>query len=152
MVVQAVEFSPDGEALATGSWDGTVRIWDPVTGTQRHTFTGHRVAGRGSDLRPEDSTVEATCYTSACHATKNSLTGGHATSGVSHHTGIRREAEPAAPDVIRDERLESRQERGVPGAVQDLEHVDLAGTTGLLETRDEATNLITLIEGFENIF
>ena len=52
-----------------------------------HTFTAHRVAGRGSDIRPEDSTVEATCFTSACHSTKNSLTSGHNTSGIAKHTG-----------------------------------------------------------------
>jgi hypothetical protein len=52
-----------------------------------HTFTAHRVAGRGSDIRPEDTTAEATCYTSACHSTKNSLTSGHSTSAVNHHTG-----------------------------------------------------------------
>jgi hypothetical protein len=52
-----------------------------------HTYTNHRVAGRGTDLRPEDSTVEVTCSTSTCHPTKNSLTSGHSSSGVSHHIG-----------------------------------------------------------------
>ncbi len=49
-----------------------------------HTFTSHRVAGRGSDLRPEDSTVEVTCVTTACHPTKLQATG-HATAAVGDH-------------------------------------------------------------------
>ncbi|WP_246044628.1 chitobiase/beta-hexosaminidase C-terminal domain-containing protein [Geomonas ferrireducens] len=49
-----------------------------------HTFTGHRVAGRGSDLRPEDSTLEVTCSTSACHPTKTTATG-HVTAAVNDH-------------------------------------------------------------------
>ena len=40
----AVSIAPDGTWLATASNDGTVRIWDPATGNQRHTLTGH--AGR----------------------------------------------------------------------------------------------------------
>ena len=52
-----------------------------------HTFTGHRVAGRGSDIRPEDSTIEMSCSTSACHATKTNMATGHSTYDTSHHVG-----------------------------------------------------------------
>ncbi|QWV95164.1 chitobiase/beta-hexosaminidase C-terminal domain-containing protein [Geomonas oryzisoli] len=52
-----------------------------------HTYTSHRVAGRGTDLRPEDSTVELSCATSLCHSTKTSLTTGHSTYDTSHHVG-----------------------------------------------------------------
>jgi hypothetical protein len=52
-----------------------------------HTFTGHRVAGRGTDLRPEDTTAEVTCSTSSCHATKTSLSTSHSTYDTSHHVG-----------------------------------------------------------------
>ncbi|HEX9076706.1 MAG TPA: NB-ARC domain-containing protein [Anaerolineae bacterium] len=32
-VISAVAFSPDEEHLATGSWDGVIKMWDPATGT-----------------------------------------------------------------------------------------------------------------------
>uniref|UniRef100_A0A146LXZ6 Notchless 1 n=2 Tax=Lygus hesperus TaxID=30085 RepID=A0A146LXZ6_LYGHE len=40
--VISVKFSPDGEKLASGSGDTTVRFWDVVTQTPHHTCKGHR--------------------------------------------------------------------------------------------------------------
>ncbi|NTV50195.1 MAG: alpha-2-macroglobulin [Geobacteraceae bacterium] len=51
-----------------------------------HKFTNHKVAGRGSDLRPQDSTVAVTCATTTCHPTKTGVSTGHATSGIQKHT------------------------------------------------------------------
>ncbi|MFO0824929.1 MAG: hypothetical protein U0792_17715 [Gemmataceae bacterium] len=36
--VAAVAFSPDGETIATGSWDCSVKLWDAATGRERATF------------------------------------------------------------------------------------------------------------------
>ena len=42
--VTAVAVAPDGTWIATGSWDKTGRIWNPVTGQQRAVLTGHNGA------------------------------------------------------------------------------------------------------------
>lgn len=47
-----------------------------------HTFTDHRVAGKGSDIRPTDSDVVLEC--SNCHVNKT-LPGGHSTEAVDRH-------------------------------------------------------------------
>jgi WD40 repeat protein/serine/threonine protein kinase len=39
--VKALALSPDGRTLVTGSSDGSVRFWDPVTGESRGTFRRH---------------------------------------------------------------------------------------------------------------
>ena len=38
--VYSVVFSPDGNTIASGSRDTTVRLWDARTGTLIHTLTG----------------------------------------------------------------------------------------------------------------
>ena len=40
--VGGIAVSPDGGWLATASWDGTAKIWDPATGRHIRTFKGHR--------------------------------------------------------------------------------------------------------------
>lgn len=49
-----------------------------------HTFTAHKVTGRGSDLRPQDSAAAINCSTTACHPTKAGATG-HTTTKVGSH-------------------------------------------------------------------
>jgi WD40 repeat protein len=39
--VHALAFSVDGRHLASASWDGTVRLWEVLTGSELATLTGH---------------------------------------------------------------------------------------------------------------
>ena len=51
--VKLVKFSPDGRYLATGSDDGTPRLWDLSTGQTVLTFTGHTATADGVDFSPD---------------------------------------------------------------------------------------------------
>lgn len=43
--VRSVAVSPDGRAIASGSFDGTIKIWNLETGALIRTLTGHSDAG-----------------------------------------------------------------------------------------------------------
>ncbi|KAK5661879.1 hypothetical protein OQA88_9987 [Cercophora sp. LCS_1] len=51
--VQSVAFSPDGQRLASGSNDQTVKIWDPASGQCLQTLEGHRDSVQSVAFSPD---------------------------------------------------------------------------------------------------
>ena len=56
-LVWSVAFSPNGQTLASGSQDRTVRLWDPNTGKLKRTLEGHRDAVNSVAFSPDGQTV-----------------------------------------------------------------------------------------------
>ncbi len=54
-MVQAAAVASDGSWLATSGYDGTVRIWDSVTGRERAVLTGHTGPVEGVTVAPDGS-------------------------------------------------------------------------------------------------
>jgi WD40 repeat protein len=56
-VVHALAFAPDGNTLATGSDDGTARIWDPRGRRERAVLKGDAGELRGVAFTPDGKTL-----------------------------------------------------------------------------------------------
>jgi WD40 repeat protein len=40
-MVTCATFSPDGERIVTGSWDGTAKVWEAASGRELFALEGH---------------------------------------------------------------------------------------------------------------
>ena len=55
--VNEVRYSPDGKTLASGSDDGTVKLWDVVTGKELETLNGHPAEVGSVSFSPDGKTL-----------------------------------------------------------------------------------------------
>jgi Tol biopolymer transport system component len=83
--VYGVAFSPDGQLLATASWDQTARVWDPATGEHLRTLTGHTGYVCGVAFSP-DGRLLATASWDQTARVWDPATGGHLRT-LTGHTG-----------------------------------------------------------------
>jgi WD40 repeat protein len=60
--VMSVAFSPDGQHLASGSWDKTVRIWNVRTGLVEHILTGQEGMIHNIAYSPDGRLVASGCW------------------------------------------------------------------------------------------
>jgi len=81
-LISAIAFSRDDQLLASGSSDGTVRLWDPKTGATRGTLEGHIDSIRAIAFSRDDQLLASgSCdgtvrlWDSKTGATRNTLEG-----------------------------------------------------------------------------
>jgi WD40 repeat protein len=55
----SVAFAPDGAAVATGGWNGTVTLWDPTTERVLRSFSGHSTPVRALAFLPDGRRLAA---------------------------------------------------------------------------------------------
>ena len=55
--VQAITFGPDGKWIATGSYDGTIKVWDVEEGRELRALIGHTGAVKALTISPDGQTL-----------------------------------------------------------------------------------------------
>ena len=86
--VTSVAYSPDGSTLASGSRDGTVRIWDSQTGALLRTLTGHTRTVNSVAYSPDSSTLASGSFDDTVRMW-DTQTGAHIRTLTGHTDGVR---------------------------------------------------------------
>ncbi|KFY05657.1 hypothetical protein V492_08376 [Pseudogymnoascus sp. VKM F-4246] len=60
--ISSVTIAPNGNMLASGSYDHTIRLWDVATGVTLHVLTGHKYAVREVTFSPNSKVVASSSY------------------------------------------------------------------------------------------
>jgi WD40 repeat protein len=60
--VHSVAFSPDGKTLASGSLDGTVKLWDAQAGQELATLKGHTGEVHSVAFSPDGKTLASASW------------------------------------------------------------------------------------------
>ncbi|WPJ64265.1 hypothetical protein SMAC4_13771 [Sordaria macrospora] len=60
--VNSVAFSPDGQRLASGSYDHTIKIWDPASGSCLQTLEGHSRSVNSVAFSPDGQRLASGSY------------------------------------------------------------------------------------------
>jgi hypothetical protein len=63
--VNGVSFSPDGQRLASASYDQTIKLWDTATGQELLTLKGHTSSLTGVAFSPDGKCLASACYDGA---------------------------------------------------------------------------------------
>ena len=55
--ISQIEYSPDGQFIASASWDKTIKLWDAASGESVNTLKGHREGVNSIAFSPDGQTI-----------------------------------------------------------------------------------------------